>query len=222
MKKALLLLILSFRDMNHSRAPTVRNLHYQRCGGVYVTVAEQQYAKQIYIPDLCRFFLPELYSSPLTPNVISWCLSRGKPTRSWVRAVMSTSCHISVASGRIMCLPAHIFIYFPSSRAMSGRQMSCSQGKKIICGEKRGRGGVVVGRRERGGGGKYMNMQIFVTVWNLVMSGETLSPSFIMQRSLFNASHLGPASSLCCNVPTTPPQPPPVISQQLEPNYSLA
>ena len=68
-----------------------------------------------------------------------------------------------------MCLSAHIFIYFFSSRAVSGRQMSCSQEKKkkkkkIICSEKKKRGGEVEGKIY-----EYANL---VTVWNLVMSGK--------------------------------------------------
>lgn len=120
----------------------------------------------MYIPDLCQVFLLELYSSPLTLNVISWCLSRGKHTRTGCTR-MSTSCHISVASGWIMCLSAHIFIYFfPPSRGVSGRQMSCSQEKNNLRWKKGG------GSREGGGGKKIYEYANPVTVWNLVMSGK--------------------------------------------------
>lgn len=129
---------------------------------------------------------------------------------------MSTSCHISVASGWIMCLSAHIFIYFSSSRAVSGRQMSCSQEKKkkIICGEKKKKSG-------RGGGGK--NIWICKSCHSVEPCNEweMLSPSFIMQRSLLNARQLGPASSPAC-LPPRPPQTSPVISQKLEPNCGRA
>lgn len=118
---------------------------------------------------------------------------------------MSTSYHISVASGWIMCLCTHIFIYFSSSRAVSGRQMSCSQEKKklIICCENRG--------REAEG---EKNIWICKSCHSVEPCNEweMLSPSFIMQRSLLYARQLGLASTS-----STPPprKDTPVISQQL-------
>lgn len=119
---------------------------------------------------------------------------------------MSTLHHISVASGKIMCLFAHIFIYFSSPRVVSGRQMSCSQGKKksfaVKIGEGRWRENIWIC--------KCCHSVEPCNEW------EMLSPSFIMQRSLLNARQLGLASSLCPPIPPLPTLTTPVISQQLE------
>lgn len=87
-----------------------------------------------------------------------------------------------------MCLFAHIFIYFSSSRAVSGRQMSCSQ-------EKKKKKSFAVKIRE----GRWReNIWICKSCHSVEPCNEweMLSPSFIMQRSLLNARQLGLASSL--------------------------
>lgn len=103
-----------------------------------------------------------------------------------------------------MCLSAHIFIYFSSSRAVSGRQMSCSQEKKnnLRWKKKKRRGGEVEGKIY-----EYANL---VTVWNLVMSGKCCR-----HLSLCRGHCLMPGSWAQLLLSAPPPPHPPNLSCHL-------
>lgn len=147
--------------------------------------------------------------------MISWCLNRGKHTRSGCTGDVNIVPYFGgIWMDHVpLCTHIYLFLLLQSSVREADVLLTGKKKKSFAVKKKKNRGEEVEGKIY-----EYANL---VTVWNLVMSGKCCR-----HLSLCRGHCLMPGSwAQLLLLPASPPRPPqtsPVISQKLEPNCGRA